>query len=609
MNGTATEYNGVPSTGGPGGYGAIVGDFPLDIDPYWSASGWTYYSLPRAQWGAAQQFLKGPDGKGLRIVVTNPSNGKQVIVRAADFESAYYDGYTDRIIDLSPTAFSAISDSGGTSEGTMKVMVAWAADVSAQTGPTKNAQTASGNSMAALPGLNILDQSLLSETAGQPAGQAAALYALQQVGKPYVNAAAGPGAFDCSGLVMAAWNAQSGYSLPHNTVAQFDSPYVEIIDMSQIQAGDLLFVFWASDGTQAPSHVAMYVGNGQVVEAANSSIGVVKSNLVGWSGLDPAQSGGPSEVGSYFMGVGRVLPQSTATNLRASTNKDTGPVTVNPNTLQQISTGLNASNGPLFGSGGWDPTTADEDPLAALFSGSKLLLQDTSMGPMVSQIASYCSAPNGDFIAWVPDYFGQYGYATRWHLSSVEAQDFQITWSDSSLKTHEYTAGPVSTYNNAMNPTDPSGVVDDWAELNSFGVATIDLPGLISTLTNVQSSDQGVFGDVNKIYEQFGPRPNFEQLDTIMGITEAEFWYAVSRFMYIWASQFTATVELTFMPELYPGMLLCIDDVGFQAYIHSVHHHFDLGESGGFSTSVSIIAPSATNGSGLVGLAKNGPQA
>ena len=53
-------------------------------------------------------------------------------------------------------------------------------------------------------------------TAGTPKGIGAAKYALAQLGKPYVFAAAGPDAFDCSGLTMAAWAIQ-GVPLPHYT--------------------------------------------------------------------------------------------------------------------------------------------------------------------------------------------------------------------------------------------------------------------------------------------------------------------------------------------------------------------------------------------------------
>jgi cell wall-associated NlpC family hydrolase len=79
-----------------------------------------------------------------------------------------------------------------------------------------------------------------------------------RVGDWYVWAAAGPSTFDCSGLVMWAY-AQAGVSLPHYSGAQYaDTVH---IPMSDLQPGDL--VFFSDPG----EHVAMYVGNGMIIEA------------------------------------------------------------------------------------------------------------------------------------------------------------------------------------------------------------------------------------------------------------------------------------------------------------------------------------------------------
>jgi cell wall-associated NlpC family hydrolase len=79
-----------------------------------------------------------------------------------------------------------------------------------------------------------------------------------RVGDPYVWGAAGPTAFDCSGLVMWAYE-QAGISLPHYSGAQFSD--TTQIPMSDLEPGDL--VFPANPG----EHVAMYVGNGEIVQA------------------------------------------------------------------------------------------------------------------------------------------------------------------------------------------------------------------------------------------------------------------------------------------------------------------------------------------------------
>ncbi|MBO0847238.1 MAG: C40 family peptidase [Nocardioides sp.] len=110
-------------------------------------------------------------------------------------------------------------------------------------------------------------------TSSAPAsGRAAAAvaYAMAQVGKAYVYGGAGPDAFDCSGLTMAAWGV-AGVGLPHSAAAQYNSG--THISASQLQPGDLVFYY------SPISHVGMYIGNGQIVNAENPSVGVTVTGL------------------------------------------------------------------------------------------------------------------------------------------------------------------------------------------------------------------------------------------------------------------------------------------------------------------------------------------
>ncbi len=103
-------------------------------------------------------------------------------------------------------------------------------------------------------------------------GRAAAAvgYALAQVGDAYVYGAAGPSAFDCSGLTMMSW-AQAGVGLPHSSSAQFGSgPHVS---SSDLQPGDLVFYY------SPISHVGIYIGNGLIVHAANPGTGVLVAGV------------------------------------------------------------------------------------------------------------------------------------------------------------------------------------------------------------------------------------------------------------------------------------------------------------------------------------------
>jgi cell wall-associated NlpC family hydrolase len=95
--------------------------------------------------------------------------------------------------------------------------------------------------------------------------QAAVDAALSQVGKPYQWGASGPDSYDCSGLTMWAWG-QAGVSLPHNSGAQYSA--TPRVAQGDWQPGDLLFY-----GSPI-HHVAMYIGNGQMVEAPYTGLSV-----------------------------------------------------------------------------------------------------------------------------------------------------------------------------------------------------------------------------------------------------------------------------------------------------------------------------------------------
>ncbi len=106
--------------------------------------------------------------------------------------------------------------------------------------------------------------------------QRALSYAKAQLGKPYLWAAEGPNAFDCSGLTMMAWRA-GGKSLPHWSVAQFAQS--TRISVGSLRPGDL--VFWGSTpGTI--HHVAMYIGGGQIIHAPRTGQPVQINSMYYW---------------------------------------------------------------------------------------------------------------------------------------------------------------------------------------------------------------------------------------------------------------------------------------------------------------------------------------
>ncbi|MGW2208380.1 NlpC/P60 family protein [Streptomyces sp. NPDC001781] len=91
---------------------------------------------------------------------------------------------------------------------------------------------------------------------------AAVAYAYRKLGSPYVWGATGPDAFDCSGLIQAAYRS-AGISLPRTTYAQINAG--RRVSRSQLRPGDLVFFY------SGVSHVGIYVGGGRMIHAPNPS--------------------------------------------------------------------------------------------------------------------------------------------------------------------------------------------------------------------------------------------------------------------------------------------------------------------------------------------------
>jgi len=125
--------------------------------------------------------------------------------------------------------------------------------------------------------------------------------ALSRKGMPYIWGAAGPASFDCSGLVQ--WSfAQAGITMPRVAADQaLSGPAVPV---SQLRAGDLLFYHTDPTAPAYISHVAIYLGNGWMLQAPEPGMDV---EIV------------PADFGPEFAGAVRVNPaQAAAVAARAA---------------------------------------------------------------------------------------------------------------------------------------------------------------------------------------------------------------------------------------------------------------------------------------------------
>ena len=107
--------------------------------------------------------------------------------------------------------------------------------------------------------------------------------AMTYLGVPYVWGGESYGGVDCSGLTMLAWES-AGVDLPHLSRAQYG--YGTHVSLGDMEAGDL--IFWSSDGTQSGIyHVALYLGDGQMIEAPTFGVPVRVTGVYSWGSIMP----------------------------------------------------------------------------------------------------------------------------------------------------------------------------------------------------------------------------------------------------------------------------------------------------------------------------------
>ncbi|WP_394940607.1 NlpC/P60 family protein [Psychromicrobium sp. YIM B11713] len=107
-------------------------------------------------------------------------------------------------------------------------------------------------------------------------------FAMSKVGGPYVWGGTGPVGYDCSGLIWAAFQSV-GVNLPRGGSDQFWNAPVRV-PLSQLRYGDILA--FNNNGAGFFTHVAIYIGNGQVVHALNPQQGILVTPLSWLSGMN-----------------------------------------------------------------------------------------------------------------------------------------------------------------------------------------------------------------------------------------------------------------------------------------------------------------------------------
>ena len=140
--------------------------------------------------------------------------------------------------------------------------------------PGQTIRLACSGAPAAAPARTAIAPVLPPASSGRAAAVVA--WALAQVGKPYLFGAAGPRAFDCSGLAMASY-ATVGIRLPHNAAEiLWTGLGTRVGRADDLRPGDLI---WPYSGL---GHVVIYIGGGRIVEAPHAGASVRTTALYGF---------------------------------------------------------------------------------------------------------------------------------------------------------------------------------------------------------------------------------------------------------------------------------------------------------------------------------------
>lgn len=359
-------------------------------------------------------------------------------------------------------------------------------------------------------------------------------------------------------------------------------------------------------------HIGLSMGDGKGVAAEHTYGKLASVEPASWDNwayavLPPGFSF--SQVAVPYTGSGGTTDGSSY----STTGSATGITPVPPTTVDwSTSSAYNKGNkfDQLFGSTQWSaqPYAADTGAvyLSSTLTGVRALMNDQPILPyiknlMYTSMRSFCSAPNGDLIGWFPDYYGLFGQAAVLTIEPIELQDFTVEWSDDSMTTHQFVS--VSQQGSVIFDIAQGGLSDpgilaredstgNQTDMRPYtaGIANIDMPSLLSAVFGIEADPASAKKFAQFVYNRFGARPTYEEMPGLVGPVQALFG-AIFRFTQNWGYQYNADIPITFMPEAWPGMLVQIPEYGFQAYITTVTHSFNMAQGGGFNTTINISNP------------------
>lgn len=297
--------------------------------------------------------------------------------------------------------------------------------------------------------------------------------------------------------------------------------------------------------------------------------------------------------------------------------------------------GANSSSGSLA-STAWFFASSFGDTMNAaasqLLVGERALANDEPVWNTVkdifnSSMRTVMAGPDGTFMAWYPDYWGVSGNTPCLLLDDIELIDLKITQSDDTFVSHQFCAG-VNTggqYLTSGGQTSDmqwaltQGVVSIESNtaalssgvLNDVGENAIsnEPSELLKKLINIPEGEEWRFTP-RELYRRYGARPAKKQLQHVIekpndsgtsGGTDANpqyilpFLYALYEFMRNWANQYQMSLQITWMPNIWPGMRVKVKSLGLSGYVTNVQHSGGP-NAGQYSTSVTLVCPQCEKG-------------
>lgn len=603
-SGGGTSIHNYSSPAAPGS--SAWGEGPTPFAPDHSSCG-IMQQQNFAEWGDVSQRMNPRQAAGMFLdhlssMVpnwrnTDPGAAAQTVQRS---------GFPAKYGKAIPLATQLVAASRTKATGPLTSAAASAATGTTTTGAI-NAPSGSGGAPSTNPNLvpgapTISPQAVtggvsLGAAAGAkptPDSEGAVQFMLSKVGKfPYVWGGKGPSGYDCSGLVSAAF-ASIGINVPSQTnsirasIQQIPKSMAGRGDIYEPESGHVTVLL----GPPGTTHVHASTSNAPLSGDPSKTQIRVNNWYAGsseWYGRPTGLSnGGPDPTSPYnFSATADGGVPSTGVDTQAGV---TG--TGSGGTSEPIARNLFSY---VFQPGSYAPD------VGLLYGGEKVFLDGEPLIQVVKAITGaslrqFQSAPNGDFMAYYPDWWGLDGKPCVYRLEDIELKDVRIDLTDHALTTHVYINGDLSLIGQ------PDQVLG-W--LTTAGVATVEDDWLYQRLIKVAPGDPDNL-DGQALMRRYGIRP-LKQTYSMAGSHELELILAIQTFMQKWAEQYQTQISTTFMPELYPGMRIELAGHNLSVYVAAVSHSCDF--EGGFSTNATIMAPANPNALSDIGKTrtKSGP--